>query len=133
MFAGLTSRWTMPALWAKRQAGADLFEVGNLVGQRQISPLLDDVRERFALDVLHRDVRPVVLLAAGVDRDDVGVAQRGRRARLAEEAVHDFLVVDFLANDLDRDLAIQFRVAAQIHRTHAASADLPDDFEGADL
>ena len=123
----------MPALCAKRQAGADLFEEEIFSVQREVSPLLDDVGERFALDVLHRDVRPVVLLAAGVDRDDVGVAQRRRRARLAEEAVHDFLVVDFLADHLDRDLAIELGVAAQIHRAHAARADLPDDFEDADL
>src|SRR6185503_19336515 len=63
----------------------------------------------------------------------VGVAQRRRRARLAQEAVHDFLVVDFLANHFDRDLPVQLGVAAQIHRTHAARANLPENFEGADL
>ncbi len=114
------------------EAGADLFEVRDLVGERHVPPLFDDVGERVAVDKLHRHVRLVVVLAAGVDRDDVRVAQRGGRACLAEEPVQDFLVVDLLADHLDRHLAIQLRVAAKVDRAHPPGANLPEDLEVAD-
>ena len=114
------------------EAGADLLEVRNLVGERQRSPRTDDLGERFAVDKLHRHVRLVVVLAARVDRDDVRVAQCGGGACLAEKPVEDLLVADLLANHLDRHLAAQFRVAAEVDGAHPAGADLAEDFEVSD-
>jgi hypothetical protein len=115
------------------EPGADLLQVGQLVGQRQVAPLLDDVGEGIALDVLHRDVGLVIVLAAGIDGDDVRVTQGSGRARFAEEAVEDLLVVDLLSDHLDRDLAVELGITPQVHGAHPPGANLPEDLEIADF
>ena len=121
-----------PGMMGEVEAGADLFEVRDLVGQSHIPPLLDDVGERFAVDELHGHVRLVVLLAAGVNRDDVRVTQGGGRPRFTKEPVQNFLVVHLLPNHLDRHLPVQFRIAAEVDGAHPPGANLPEDLEVAD-
>ena len=45
----------------------------------------EPIFQRRALEILHDDERPLVLLADVVDRADVGVVQRRRRLRFARE------------------------------------------------
>ena len=111
------------------EARADLLEVRDLVGQRKGPSRPDDVGERFAVDIFHGHVRLMIMLAAGVDRDDVRVTQRGRRSCLAEEPFEDLLVADFLANHLDRHLAAQLRIAAEVDGTHPPGPKLAEDLE----
>ena len=121
-----------PRAMREVEAGADLFEVRNLVGERHRSPRLDEIGERFAVDKLHRHVRLVVVLAGGVDGDDVRVTQRRRRPCLAKEPFEDFLVADLLANHLDRHLAAQVQIAAKIDGAHPSGANLAEDLEVSD-
>src|SRR5215831_13013307 len=81
MFSGLRSRWMMPS-----RRAADL--AGDLERPRDVERALalDHAAELDALQVLHDEVRAAVGGGAGVgDVDDVGVADLGRRARLAAE------------------------------------------------
>ena len=60
-----------------------------------------------------------------VEVADVGVVQRRDRARLAREPLGELGV-----RDLDRDVAIQARIAGAIHLAHAARADQRLNFVG---
>jgi len=69
-----------------------------------------------------------------VDTGQVGVVQRGERFRLALEALQaNGVLGKMLGQLLDRHIAVQPRVAGEMHDTHAAAADFPDDLVGADL
>ena len=62
------------------------------------------------------------------------MAQRSERLRLALEALQaKGILRKMLGQFLDRDLAVQPRVAGEMHDTHAAAADFPNDLVGADL
>ena len=58
---------------------------GNLAGRERAAPA-QDRGEVLAVDQLHDDVRAARVLAVVVDRDDIRVAQRGRRLGLLPEA-----------------------------------------------
>ena len=87
------------------------------------------------LDVAHRDVeRPVVALARVVDRDDVGVVDRRRGARLADEAIAEVGVLGELRGDeLQRDRAIEVELERSIDHPHAAAARDPQDAVAGEL
>ena len=89
--------------------------------------LLDDVRERIARDVLHDDVRPVVVFAHVEHRHDVGMMEPPGQPRLAREPLTRSCIVKPLPQELDRDQAIDDRIAGHVHRTHAAVGDQPLD------
>ena len=56
-----------------------------------------------------------------VDRSDVRVVERGEHMRFALEPREALRVVrEGGQQDLDRDLAMQLRIARTIHRTHSA-------------
>ena len=60
---------------------------------------------------------------------DVRVIQRGERLRLAREAGEAIGIgSERLRQDLDRDVAIEPRVARAIDLAHAAGAEQRDDF-----
>ena len=68
-----------------------------------------------------------------VDRCDVRMIQRGEGLRFALEAGAAISVVrERLGQDLDRDVAIQLRVARTKHLPHTAFADLRSDLVGAE-
>ena len=52
----------------------------------QDAPGQDPVLQRLALDVAHGEIGHALLLARGIERHDVGVAQAGDRARLLQES-----------------------------------------------
>ncbi len=84
--------------------------------------------QRAALEQFHHHERVPVLLADVVDRADVRVVQRGRRARLALEAFLGVRVTEeLLGQHLDRNLPAQPRVLGQVNLAHPALTDLLRD------
>ena len=68
----------------------------------------DRVLERLPLEQLHSDERRAVVLADLVDGADVGVVERRRRARLAQEALERRRVLRHLVRqELERHLAAE--------------------------
>ena len=84
--------------------------------------LADQLLERAAREVLHRDVVGAVVGAAVVDADDVRVLQAGGGLRLAAEALDEAGVLGEPAvQQLQRDLAPELLVLGQEHVGHAAA------------
>jgi hypothetical protein len=114
MFAGLTSRCTTLCLCAKSRASATCAAID-------------------AADELHRQVAHAGHLAHVVDRDDVGVAQLGRDARLAVEALHQVLEAGarggqaLEADRLDGEHPAEDLVLGLVHGPEGAGAQLLDD------
>ncbi len=106
-------------------------------GARRVQALLG-AHERAqvrALDVAHGDVQgPVVALARVVDRDDVGVVDRGGGARLAYEALAEVGVLGQLRGDeLQRDGAVEVELERPVDHAHAAAARDPQDAVAGEL
>ena len=91
------------------QAGAELLDPLQPLGDRQRRLAPDDLAQRLAVDVLHRDERQAVVLVDVEDGDDVGMTERAGRLRLAREALARFGRIELLANELDRDEAADLR------------------------
>ena len=109
------------------QAGEHLHRDRDRALGRERALLLDDLLERAPLEVLHRDVRAAVGLAAVVDGDDVRVVEARGGLRLAPEALDELAVLGVaLGHDLERDLAAEARVLGQVDRRHAADAQAPE-------
>ena len=90
-------------------------------GADPVDPLL----QRLPFDVLEDDVGVAVVLAGVDHRDDVGVGELGHRPRLLAEALELVGLLGHLAvHDLDRDRAVERRVAGQVDGRHAAAAEL---------
>ena len=121
--AGLMSRWTMPVLcaWASPEHRPSIISSLRTSGNRLAAA--NQLRERLAADELHGDERPAVEDAELVDRDDVGVRQAAGGAGFALEALAHLLVVEALAQELDRDGAIERGIAGEIHVAHPAALD----------
>ena len=107
------------------EPAADLDRVGGGLVEGQPSQAIDPLLQRLALDVLEDDVGVAAVLA-GVDHGDhVRVRELGHRAGLAAEALELVgLVGDLAVHDLHRDPALERLVASQVHRGHAAAAEL---------
>ncbi len=85
----------------------------------------EPLRQVLAGDELHRDEALAFRLVQAVDRGDVRVVQRREQACLALEASHALrLGGDSLRQDLDRDVALELRVARPPHDAHPALTDL---------
>ncbi len=97
---------------------------------RERADFADDAVERPALDELHHEVQRLPGFLDRVDRDDVRVAQRSRRARLTLEALgHSFAAEQVGAHHLDGDLTIERDVVGEVHRRHPALAEQPHHLE----
>src|SRR3954453_13757988 len=132
-FAGLTSRWARPAAWAASSAAPS----GGRVARRaeRGDPLRGAPRGEPALaaqqrvqvgprHVAHDEVEVAVLLAGAVDRDDVGVVDRGGEARLALEALAQRRVRRAVGRDqLERDGPPEPQVRRSVDHAHAAGAE----------
>ena len=77
-----------------------------------------------AFDVLHNEV----IRADIVERADIGVVEGGDGAGFAQEAVGKLV-----GAELDRDIAMQPRVASFPHFPHTTLADRREDFVGAEF
>ncbi len=103
---------------------ADLRAHARGLARGQGTGLADDRREVLALDQLHHDVRPGVVLAEVVNGDDVGVAQRRGRPGLVTEPGQEVGVAPELgAQQLDGNVALELRVARAIDAGHAALSE----------
>jgi hypothetical protein len=88
----------------------------------------DVVRERAALDELHRDEDDALVLFDGVDGDDARMIERGDGACLALEARPAIRIAGALARKhLQRDLASELQVVGNKHLAHAALTERADD------
>jgi hypothetical protein len=99
---------------------------------RQASPG-EDPFERLSLDALHGDEVHRFAVSQGgavdvVDRDDVGMVERGGRLGLALEAPPALGVSDGLAGeDLQGDRPLEVGVESAIDDAHSALAELAED------
>jgi hypothetical protein len=95
--------------------------------------LVEPAAQRDAGDELHRDVDLAVGGGADVvDADDVGVREAGEGLGLAQQAALALGVAGAVAQDLDRDLAIEGLVEGGVDDAHAAAAELAQDGVAAD-
>ena len=91
-------------------------------------PCLQPRPKRVPFEQLHDGDGHVVDDRELVNRQDARMGQRGDRPRLGlEPPPHLGIGGDVRRHDLDRDVAIEPRVARAIHLAHAAGADWPDD------
>ena len=98
-------------------------EVDDLIDRQRAS--LDALLHRPALEQLHHDEGPPLVLAELVDRTDVWVFQRRRQPGFALEPGQPRRVgAVFLAEELDRDLAIEAQILRAVYDAHATFAKL---------
>ena len=93
MFAGLMSRWTMPAAWAASNASAISMASERSASISSGRRLRNDaLLQGGSVQELHDDEGAAVLLADVMNRADVRVIQSGSGARFAPETVQGFRV-----------------------------------------
>jgi hypothetical protein len=91
--------------------------------------VLEPLAQRLPFEELHDGVRGGAVPPEVVDGKDVRMRELGDRARLALEACERLGVVGQLGGeDLDRDVAIEFRVARLVDLAHAAGPERGEDF-----
>ena len=79
--------------------------------------------ERLALEQLHRDEELAVVLTDLMDRADVRMIERRRRARLAMEALHRPVVAgEILRQELERDVPAESEVLGVVDDAHPPAA-----------
>src|SRR5262249_32091717 len=92
-------------------------------------PARQFLRKRVALEVLHHEVRGAILLPDVVERADTRMIQLRDDARLTVEPLAELRIAgERLREDLDRDSAVEARVARLVHLPHAARAERREDF-----
>ena len=114
------------------EPGRDLERVVEGLAHRDRSRL-DVLPESPALQELHDHVGDAGFAAEVVDREDVGMVQRGRRLGLPLEARELLLVRARLRQRLERDGAIEVRVFGEEHLPHSSLADHLQDVVMRDL
>jgi hypothetical protein len=93
--------------------------------QAAVHPLLDDARERDALEVLHREVVVAVEIAELEDLADVRVREARRELRLGEEHRDEARVLGEVRQDpLDHHQLLEAGGAGQQGDEHLAHAPL---------
>ena len=124
---GLTSRWTRPRACAASSAPATWAEDADGLGRLQW-PVAQPAGEVHAIDEAHRQEGGAVDLAGLVERDDVGVVDRGREVRLALEARPEVGVLrQLVGQQLEGHLAAQLALLGEVDDAHAAAAQDPLD------
>ena len=132
MFAGLRSRWMIPCSCAASSASAICLAIGS-ASSTGIAPRAMRCDEVVALDEFHHQRTHTVRFFEAVDVRDVRMIERGERLRLACEPGESVGIArERIRQDLQRDIAIELRVAGAIHLAHAAFANLRGDFVDAE-
>jgi hypothetical protein len=83
-----------------------------------------------AIDVFHDQIGQPFFGRTAVEQPrDLRVLELGQDLALAAESAEQILVAQWRGDDLDRHLLVELVVGAcrEIHRAHAAAADLPGD------
>lgn len=76
---------------------------------------LDDPLQVGALDQAHREIEVTTDLSGIVDRDDVGMIERRRHLRLADETLLEARALrEVVGQDLQSDLAAQAQVLGHV-------------------
>ena len=97
------------------------------------SPLRDHLAEVAVRDQLGGDVEEAVLLAVGVDLDDVRGVQRGQRPGLAAEPLPERGVVgEHRGDDLERHAPVERLLDRAVDDPHPAGPELGHDAEATD-
>ena len=108
----------------------DLFADRQDLVERQTSAL-DPARQRLSLDELHDQVVGLLIVADVVERADVRIVQCRDGARFALEARPRLRIGgERRRQPLDRDRAVEPRVAPAIHLAHAARAEQTGELIG---
>ena len=115
----------MPRACAAPSALATWRMIRSASRDRERADACEPLIERLALEQLHHDVRAAVGVVAEVeDLDDARIRDRGRRARLVEEArARSRAASRTRVQHLDRGAAAEHRVLGELDRPHAALAD----------
>jgi uncharacterized membrane protein YidH (DUF202 family) len=88
----------------------------------------------FALEQFGNDVRRTVVRPNVVNRNNVGMVQARRGARLLlETPLAVRVIAKVRGQNLYRDIAAQTRVPGAVHLAHSSGADLLNHFVWADL
>jgi hypothetical protein len=112
---------------AARVSRGDLCAVVDRLAWRQRT-VSEQVAQRAAIEQFHHRVGDGAVLAEIVDRDDVRVGQRGDGTRFGfEPSACDRIVRQRVGDDLDRDVALQPRIAGAIHLAHPAGTEQVED------
>ena len=117
-----------------RHRGADRQEKLEALDHGQLPSVCIDV-DRFALDVLHDEVRQTVVGGPTIEEtSDVRMVERGEDLTLGAEARQHTIRVHAPPDQLDRDALLILLVGAlgEIDGTHAAVCDLVEQMVGAD-
>src|SRR5262249_25581381 len=109
------------------QGVGDLYRM--LEGNGPWQTTLEAAGERLALQVLHDEKVGALLMTDVVERAEVWMTQRRNGAGLLLEAAKSLrIAAECGGQHLDRDEAVQPRIAGLIHLSHAAGAKQSDDF-----
>jgi hypothetical protein len=88
---------------------------------RRVEVAGDERVQRLSFDELHREEPHAVCFFGGVDRDDVGMVERGDRARFTGEALQPRRIIRHVrGQNLERHVASQPRIVRPVHFAHAA-------------
>ena len=91
-------------------------------------PARDALRQVLALDQLHHQRAHATALLEAVNVRDVRMVERGERLRFAREPRQPIRIAgERIGQDLQRDVAIELRVARAIDLAHAPGADDGED------
>ena len=94
-----------------------------------IGPARDPLRQVVAFDQLHHERADAIRFFETVDGGDVRMIQRGEQLRFAlKRASRSGSLRERVGQNLERDVALQSRVAGAIHLAHAARAERRNDF-----
>jgi hypothetical protein len=107
-----------------RHAGTGFLHDLELPRERQRLLPADDVADRVAHDVFHRDERLAIEFAVFEDRDDVRVAQPAHRLRFVNETLAQGRIVEVAPDHFDRDEAVEHGILRQVKRAHPALREL---------
>ena len=126
MLSGDTSRWMMPRSCAACRPAATRCISERTASNVQRAVVLQDRRERAAVDEFHRQIGP---LQHRLDREDVVAHDRfvlqvvQRRRLLAEQRERRLVLGELGQHQLDRDRVAGLDRVALVDLAHAAGAD----------
>ena len=110
------------------EGGEDLSRVVDGDPDRRCASGDEQLLERLALEVLHRDVVRPVAVASVVDGHDVGMREHGGALRLSAEALDELLVLGVaFVERLDSDATTELLVLCEVDGRHAPRAELSHD------